>query len=271
MRLVVTTLNVGLWAALYLKSTLRQVAPTVERPFVLGLPTGETVLEMYAMLRTLAKQRALDYQHLITFNMDEYVGIPADHPQSYHAYMRRNLFDYVPIPRSHIFIPNGQAADLPAECARYEHEIARAHGMNLLIGGIGRNGHIAFNEPGTPFHTRTHVVELTPSTLEANARFFGGDESRVPRRAITMGIGTILDAKELLFLASGVQKAAAVEHLLTQKPTLDWPITAIHLHPHATLVADTDACILLSGELKTRLDEARAQNPHADEWILEIE
>lgn len=271
MRLVVTPISVGLWAAAYIKNTLQSFAPAPQKPFVLGLPTGDTVLDMYAILRSFAKERVMHFQHVITFNMDEYVGIPQDHPQSYHSYMRRHFFETVHIPPEYRHIPNGQAADLKAECTRYEHEIAQVGGIQLFIGGIGRNGHIAFNEPGTPFNSRTHVATLTPSTLEANARFFRNDISRVPRQAITVGIGTILDAKELLFIASGVKKAAAVSHLITQEPTTAWPLTALKLHPRTTLLADLDACVLLSGPAQTRLDEARQKDPHAEQWVIELE
>ena len=271
MRLIVTKISVGLWAAAYIKNTIKQFSPSLERPFVLGLPTGSTVLDMYAILRTFAKERLLNFQQVITFNMDEYVGLPADHPQSYHSYMRRNLFDHVNLLPEHTFIPNGQANDLAQECDRYEKEMVKVGGVDLFIGGIGRNGHIAFNEPGTPFNSRTHVADLTPSTREANARFFQNDLSRVPRQAITVGIGTILNSKELLFIASGVKKAAAVTHLLPQPPTPSWPLTALKLHPRATLLTDLDACVLLSGNVKTQLDEAMQADPHAEQWILTIE
>lgn len=271
MRLIVTKISVGLWAAAYIKNTIKQFSPSLERPFVLGLPTGSTVLDMYAILRTFAKERLLNFQQVITFNMDEYVGLPADHPQSYHSYMRRNLFDHVNLLPEHTFIPNGQANDLAQECDRYEKEMVKVGGVDLFIGGIGRNGHIAFNEPGTPFNSRTHVADLTPSTREANARFFQNDLFRVPRQAITVGIGTILNSKELLFIASGVKKAAAVTHLVTQPPTPSWPLTALKLHPRATLLTDLDACVLLSGNVKTQLDEAMQADPHAEQWILTIE
>ena len=271
MRLIVTKLSVGIWAAAYIKNTIAQFSPSLQKPFELGLPTGSTVLDMYALLRTFAKERVLNFQSVVTFNMDEYVGLPEDHPQSYHSYMRRNLFDHTNMLPEHIFMPNGQATDLTQECSRYEAAIARVGGINLFIGGIGRNGHIAFNEPGTPFHSRTHVANLTPSTREANSRFFFNDISKVPTQAITVGIGTLLDAKELLFLASGIKKAAAVAHLITQKPTLSWPLTALKLHPRATLLADVDACVLLSGPVKTQLDLAMQQDPHAEQWIVPVE
>ncbi len=271
MRLIVTRLSVGLYSAAYIRRTILSFAPTPQRPFVLGLPTGSTVLDTYAILRTFAQERLLSFQHVLTFNMDEYVGLPEDHPQSYHSYMRRNLWSSVHLPPEQIFIPNGNAPDLQTECTRYEQAIARVGGLRLLVGGVGRNGHIAFNEPGTPFNSRTHVAQLTPSTLEANARFFQNDVSRVPRQALTMGIGTILDARELLFIASGVKKAAAVSHLITQAPNLDWPLTALKLHPRATLLADLDACVLLSGDVKNQLDDAMQQNPHAEEWVLHLE
>lgn len=270
MRLIVTKLSVGLWSAAYIRRAIQNFAPTQEKPFVLGLPTGSTVLDAYAILRTFVQERLLSFQHVITLNMDEYVGLPEDHPQSYHSYMQRNLFNTVHMPPQQIFIPNGNAPDLKAECEHYEQAIARVGGIRLLVGGVGRNGHIAFNEPGTPFNSRTHVTDLAPSTLEANARFFQNDVSRVPRQAITMGIGTILDARELLFIASGVKKAAAVSHLITQEPTLEWPLTALKLHPHATLLVDLDACVLLSGDVKTQLDTAREQDPHAEEWVLTL-
>lgn len=271
MRLIVTKLSVGLYSAAYIRRAIQAFSPTPEKPFVLGLPTGSTVLDTYAILRTFAQERLLSFQHVVTFNMDEYVGLPEDHPQSYHSYMRRNLFASTHIPPEQIFIPNGNALDLSAECDRYEQAIAHVGGIRLLVGGVGRNGHIAFNEPGTPFNSRTHVTQLAPSTLEANARFFQNDVSRVPRQAITVGIGTILDARELLFIASGVKKAAAVSHLITQAPTLDWPLTALKLHPRATLLADLDACVLLSGNIKNQLDAAREQDPHAEEWLLDLE
>ncbi len=271
MHLVVTNISVGLWAAAYIKQVVSAFAPTPEKPFVLGLPTGETVLDMYAVLRSFAKERVLSFQHIITFNVDEYVGIAEDHPQSYHRYMHRHLLDDVHIPAASWHIPNGNAPNLKAECTRYEHAIAQAGGIELFIGGIGRNGHIAFNEPGTPFNSRTHVVDLLPSTLEANSRFFQNDISRVPRQAITVGIGTILDAKELLFIARGVKKAAALSHLITQEPTLDWPLTALKLHPHATLLADLDACVLLSGHVQEQLEQAREQDPHAEQWVVTLE
>ena len=270
MRLIVTKLSVGLYSAAYIRRAIQNFAPTQEKPFVLGLPTGSTVLDTYAILRTFAQERLLSFQHIITFNMDEYIGLPDDHPQSYHSYMRRNLFDSVHFSPEHIFIPNGNATDLKAECERYEQAIAQVGGIRLLVGGIGRNGHLAFNEPGTPFNSRTHVAKLASSTLEANARFFRNDVSRVPRQAVTMGIGTILDAQELLFVAAGVKKAAAVSHLVAQQPTLDWPLTALKLHPRATLLVDLDACVLLSGDVKTQLDEAKEKDPHAEEWVLTL-
>lgn len=271
MRLIVSNISVGLWTAAYIKNTLQRVAPTVQKPFVLGLPTGGTVLDMYALLRSFVKERLLSFQHVITFNMDEYIGLPQEHPQSYHSYMRRNLFEHIAMPAEQIFIPNGQAPDLKQECERYEHEIAQAGGVQLFIGGVGCNGHIAFNEPGTPFNSRTHVTDLAPSTLEANARFFQNDMTRVPRQAITVGIGTLLDSKELLFIASGVKKAAAVAHCVCQEPSLNWPISALNLHPRATLLADLDACVLLCGEVKNKLDTARQKNPYAEQWEILLE
>lgn len=271
MRLVVTKMNLGLWAAAYVKEKINAAAPTSAKPFVLGLPTGGTVVDMYANLRLFHKEGLLSFNNIITFNMDEYVGLPQDHPQSYHSYMRQNLFNEVDIPPQNIHILNGQAEDLAKECADYENAIALAGGIDLFLGGVGRNGHIAFNEPGSAFNTRTRLVELTPSTIEANSRFFLNDVHRVPRQALTVGIGTVTDAKEILFLASGVKKAEAVARLFKPGKDLNWPVTALKLHPHATLLTDPDACSLLDGDAKTKLDALMQADPDAGHWALETE
>ncbi len=271
MRLVVTKMNLGLWAAAYIKEKINTFAPAADNPFVLGLPTGGTVEDMYANLRLFHKQGELSFKNVISFNMDEYVGIPEDHPQSYHSYMRENLFKDVDILPENAHVLNGNAADLNKECADYEAGIAKAGGIDLFLGGVGRNGHIAFNEPGSAFNTRTRLVGLTPSTIEANARYFNNDLNRVPKEALSVGIGTVTDAKEVLFLASGDKKAEAVARLFQPGQELNWPITALQLHPKATLLADLEACSLITGAVKEELDKQMKENPNADYWAVEFQ
>lgn len=271
MRLVVTNINLGLWAAAYIKETINTFAPTQHKPFVLGLPTGATVVDMYANLRLFYNAGMLDFRNVVTFNMDEYIGISPDHPQSYHRYMHSHFFDAVNIQPQNIHILNGQTADPIAECAAFEAAIAQLGGIDLFVGGVGRNGHIAFNEPGAAFNTRTRPVRLAPSTLEANARFFSNDESRVPRTALSVGIGTVTDAKEVLFLASGDKKAPAVARVMQPGEDINCPLTALKLHPHATLLTDPQACSLLTGRPKAELDAKMAQAPDATHWTLQTE
>lgn len=271
MRLVVTGMNLGLWAAAYVKAKINAFAPTAEKPFVLGLPTGGTMVDMYANLRLFYKAGLLDFQHVVTFNMDEYAALPPDHPQSYHSYMRQNLFDAVNLRPENTHILDGQAADPAAECAAFEAAIAALGGIDLFIGGVGRNGHIAFNEPGSPFNTRTRLVELTPSTIEANARFFLNDQNRVPKTALSVGIGTVTDAKEVLFIAAGDKKARAVARVMEPGTDLNCPLTALKLHPHATLLADVAACSLLTGAAQEELQTQMNKNPNAPHWTLETE
>lgn len=271
MRLVVTKMNLGLWAAAYIKEKINAFAPMPKKPFVLGLPTGGTVVDMYANLRLFYKNRLLSFKNVVTFNMDEYVGLPLDHPQSYHSYMHRNLFDEVDLQPENTHILNGQAKDLAHECTQYEAAIAALGGIDLFLGGVGRNGHIAFNEPGSAFNTRTRLVNLTPSTIEANSRFFLNDMHRVPKQALSVGIGTVTDAKEVLFLASGAKKAEAVAHLAAPGKDLNWPITALKLHPHATLLADPEACAQLPEPFKGQLAAQMAAVPSGAHWTLNIE
>ena len=205
---------------------------------VLGLPTGRSPIGMYERVVRDCKREYRCFRYATTFNLDEYVGIPPAHPGSYATYMRRHLFDHVDVDAARTRIPNGLAPDLDAECGRYENAIRLAGGLELTFLGLGRNGHIGFNEPGTAFDSRTRVVELTESTRAANAPFF--EDGRVPEKAITMGIGTILDSKEIILIASGTGKAEAVERLRSgvQDPT--FPASALWRHGNVRVLHDVN-------------------------------
>ena len=270
MRLIVSRQDIGLWAATLIKKRVQAFAPTAQKPFVLGLPTGGTVEGMYAYLCDFCQKGEINFQHIITFNMDEYVGLPMQNPQSYHYYMQHHLFNGVNIPSAQAHILNGLAKDLQQECDRYERAIEQAGGIHLFLGGVGRNGHLAFNEPGSSFTSRTRPVALEPNTRQANARFFEGDISRVPAQALSVGIGTVLDAKEILFLASGKHKAQAVARLSLGEVTPQWPITALKTHPFATLLVDEEAASLLTGSAAKQLSYLRQQHPQDQTWQLEL-
>lgn len=270
MRLIVSKENIGWWAAQYIKKLALAAALDDKKPFVLGLPTGQTVVEMYGFLCQFYKRGELDFSRWVTFNMDEYVGLPPQHPQSYHFYMHRYLLGTVNIPPAQTHVLNGLAPDLQHECDAYEQAIRQAGGIRLFLGGVGRNGHLAFNEPGSSFASRTRPVTLTPSTLQANSRFFNNDISQVPTQALSVGIGTVLEARELLFLASGAQKAQAVARLSGGEITPDWPITALKTHPNATLLTDEAAAAELSGPVKQALVEQQRQHPQGPTWSVEI-
>lgn len=270
MRLLVSKQNIGLWAARYIQAQARDYISSSRAPFVLGLPTGETVLEMYRFLRFFYERGEMDFSAIITFNMDEYVGLAADDPHSYHFYMKTNLFDFVNLQPNHIHLLDGMADNLQAQCDSYEAEIQAVGGIRLFVGGVGRNGHLAFNEPGSAFTSRTRPVVLEQSTRTANARFFEGEVSQVPTRALSVGIGTILAAKELLFLACGEKKARAVARLAQGEITPDWPITALKTHPNCTLLVDVAAASAITGPLQEKLQDQQKNFPHAPVWGVEI-
>jgi glucosamine-6-phosphate deaminase len=187
----------------------------------------------------------LDFSKVTTFNLDEYVGLPPEHDQSYHYFMWENLFKHINVDRRFVHIPMGMAQDIEAFCEWYEAEIVKAGGIDLQILGIGANGHIAFNEPGSSLGSRTRIKTLTGSTREANARFFA-DPKQVPKYAITMGVGTIMDAKALLLLASGEGKAAAIQATCEGPITAMWPATIVQMHRHATVIVDKAAAAKLN-------------------------
>ena len=194
----------------------------------LGLPTGRTPLGMYARVVAECAREYHCFAEATTFNLDEYVGIPSTHPGSYRSYMNENLFSHIDIDPARAHLPHGEADDLSAECARYEREIAAAGGLDLTFLGLGRNGHIGFNEPGTRFDSHTRVVSLTDSTRKANAALFA--DGRVPERAITMGIATILASRRIVLLASGASKQPAIERLRSGEITEDFPASTLWRH-----------------------------------------
>lgn len=233
--------NLSQWAANYVAGRINAFKPTKERPFVLGCPTGSSPLGMYRKLIELNKAGKVSFANVVTFNMDEYVGLPREHSESYHSFMWNNFFSHVDIQPANVHILNGNAADLQAECAAYEAAIEAAGGIDLFMGGIGPDGHIAFNEPFSSLSSRTRVKSLTTDTIIANSRFFGGDTTQVPRTALTVGVGTVMDAREVLIVCNGHGKARALHHAIECGVSQEWTISALQLHPHAIIVCDEAA------------------------------
>ena len=249
MRLLVSKYNLGKWAAHYVCKKIKQFQPTESKPFVLGLPTGSTPLDMYKQLIKFNEQKLISFKHVITFNMDEYVGLAEDHPESYHYYMHNNFFSHIDINPENINILNGNATYLEYECKLYEEKIAKLGGMNLIIGGVGEDGHIAFNEPGSSLNSVTRVKTLNYSTILANSRFFDNNTEKTPNLALTMGIKTVLDAEEVLILSKGLNKAQAVSHAIEGAISSMCPVTALQLHRNAAVICDEYAAFEL--KLKT--------------------
>jgi glucosamine-6-phosphate deaminase len=236
---------VGRWVANYVSKRIAEFMPTAEKPFVLGLPTGSTPLTTYKEMIELHKKGELSFQHVITFNMDEYCGLPEDHPESYHSFMWENLFKHVDIKKGNVNILNGNAGDLLAECREYEAKIQAAGGIELFLGGIGADGHIAFNEPGSSLASRTRVKTLNYDTVVANARFFDNDISKVPKRSLTTGVATVMNAREVLIMCTGINKAKAIHEAVEKGINHMCTVSAIQTHPCSIIVADEDATMEL--------------------------
>ena len=230
------------WAAEYVASRINEAKPTPEKPFVLGCPTGSSPLGMYRALIELYRQGKVSFANVVTFNMDEYCGLPQEHPESYHSFMWNNFFSHIDIPAENVNILDGNAADVTAECQRFEDKIKSYGGIDLFMGGVGPDGHIAFNEPGSSLTSRTRQKTLTHDTVIANSRFFGGDLNAVPKTALTVGVGTVMDARSVMLLVNGHNKARALKHGVEGGISQMWTISALQRHPHAIIVADEDAC-----------------------------
>ncbi|MBO4707768.1 MAG: glucosamine-6-phosphate deaminase [Elusimicrobiaceae bacterium] len=250
MYLIETEDNIGFLTASYIKNRIKSFVSTKDNPyFVLALPTGGTAINLYGHLVKFYKE-GLSFDKVVTFNLDEYVGLSENHPQSYHSFMFKNLFNHIKISKEQINILNGNAANLEQECTNYEEKMKKYGGIDLFIGGIGRNGHIAFNEPGSAFNSKTRVVDLTPNTISANARFFNDDISQVPTRALTMGLGTIMSAKEVIIMATGAKKSQALYHAFEDKQSTSWPVTVLQKHPRTFIIADKAAAAEISKTTK---------------------
>lgn len=217
------------------------VAQMILKPdSVLGLATGSTPVGLYKELISRYQAGEIDFSEITTVNLDEYYPISPENPQSYHAFMKENLFDHVNVPTENRFIPDGSTKDPDGACAEYERTIKHLGGIDLQLLGIGQNGHIGFNEPGETLFTGTHLTSLTDSTIEANSRFFGSTKT-VPKYALTMGIATIMQARRILILANGKSKHEAVKELQNDRITTDSPATILKVHPDVILICDKEA------------------------------
>lgn len=233
------------WAARYIRRRIKEFNPGPDKFFTLGLPTGSTPLGTYRKLIEFHKSGDLSFKYVKTFNMDEYVNIERDHPESYHSFMWNNFFKHIDIDPANAHLLDGNAPDLVAECDAFEKKIKEAGGVELFIGGIGPDGHIAFNEPGSSLVSRTRVKTLNMDTIEANARFFGGDISKVPTQALTVGVGTVMDAREVMILITGSHKAYALHKAIEEGVSHMWTVSAFQQHPKTIFVCDEDATLEL--------------------------
>lgn len=240
MRLIIqpTYDMISKWAANYVASRILEFNPSSKKRFVLGLPTGSSPIGMYKELIKLNKRGVVSFKYVTTFNMDEYVALAEDHPESYHSFMWNNFFSHIDIDKTFVNILNGNAKDLEKECIDYEKRIKNSGGIKLFVGGIGPDGHIAFNEPGSSLGSLTRVKTLTMDTIIANSRFFDNDINKVPKTALTVGVKTVLDAEEVMILISGHNKARALAKVVEEGVNHMWTVSALQLHPKGIIVCD---------------------------------
>jgi len=231
------------WAAAYVARAINDFKPTRRKPFVLGLPTGSSPLGMYKELIRLNRSGKVSFANVVTFNMDEYVGLPKAHRESYYSFMWHNFFGKIDIKKSNANILNGNAKNLQSECDRYEKKLRGYGGIQLFVGGIGPDGHIAFNEPGSSLTSRTRVKTLTMDTIIANSRFFDGDLDKVPKTALTVGVGTVMDARTVLIIVNGHNKARALQQAVECGVNHMWTVSCLQLHPRGIIVCDDAATV----------------------------
>lgn len=252
--------QVGKWTARHIIGRINAFNPTADRPFVLGLPTGGTPLTTYKYLIEAYKEGKVSFKNVVTFNMDEYVGIDPNHPESYRSFMYNNFFNHVDIQEENINLLDGKAEDIDAHCQAYEDKIRSYGKINLFMGGVGVDGHIAFNEPGSSLSSRTRIKTLTEETRIVNSRFFNDDLNLVPKYALTIGVATLLDAEEVLILSLGHNKAQALQMAIEGAVNHMWTVTTLQLHRKAILIADEPAQQELKVKTVKYFSELEAEN-----------
>jgi glucosamine-6-phosphate isomerase len=237
--------KVGDYVADYVCQRINDFKPTENNPFVLGLPTGSTPIKTYERLVKYYEEGKLSFEYVVTFNMDEYCNISHKHPESYHYFMWKHLFGKVNIKPKNVNILDGNAPDLQKECSRYEEKIFAYGGIELFLAGIGPDGHIAFNEPGSSLKSRTRLKTLAYETIIANSRFFDNDVNKVPKMALTVGVQTVMDAREVIVIITGAHKAIALSKCIEEGISHMWTVSCIQMHPRAMIVVDNDATLEL--------------------------
>lgn len=233
------------WSGDYIANSINTFNPSEEKPYVLGLPTGSTPLGTYKRLIELNKAGKVSFKNVVTFNMDEYVGIAKDHPESYHSFMFENFFNHIDIKKENVHILDGNAPDLDKECEAYEAKIKAFGGIELFMGGMGADGHIAFNVPGSSLQSTTRLVNLNYDTIVANSRFFDNDLNKVPKQALTVGVKTVTDSKEVLIVVNGYKKARALQNVVENGMNHMWTLSALQAHPCGIIVCDEEATMEL--------------------------
>jgi len=262
--------GVSKWTADYVAKRIREFNPSAKKPFVLGLPAGSSPLGMYKELIKLNKKGKVSFKNVATFNMDEYVNLPEEHPQSYHSFMWNNFLSHVDIQKENVNILNGNAKDFQAECRNYEKKIAAFGGVELFIGGIGIDGHIAFNEPGSSLSSLTRVITLTKDTIIANSRFFDNDINKVPKTALTVGVKTVMDAREVLIIVSGPHKARALQKVVEEGVSNMWTASAIQSHPKGIIVCDDAATAELKAGTVNYFKDIESKNLNPAKLLRDI-
>ncbi|WP_159714208.1 glucosamine-6-phosphate deaminase [Blochmannia endosymbiont of Camponotus nipponensis] len=230
--------HVAQWVAHYVVYQINSFHPTIDKPFVLGLPTGRTPMKTYKNIITMHQSSQISFKYVIIFTMDEYFGLSCEDPKSYHAFIHTNFINHIDIPKENVYVLNGDTNDIKNECKQYEEKIKSYGGIDLLIGGVGSDGHLAFNEPGSSLTSRTRIKNLSKETRISNSKFFNDNIDSVPKFALTIGIATLLESKEIIIIATGLDKAVAVQAAIEGSINHMWTITCLQLHPKSILVCD---------------------------------
>jgi len=233
------------WTAYYIAREISRFQPTAEKPFVLGVPAGQSPIGTYQQLISLNQEGSVSFQNVVAFGLNEFVGIPQDHPHTYHSGLWNNFFSQIDIPAENVRLLDGNAQDLEKECAHFESEIQRLGGIRLFLGSVGPDGHIGFNEPGSSLSSRTRIKTIMSGARAANAHLFGNDINKVPKTGLTMGVATIMEAQEVVMVISGLNKARALQQIVEAEINHMWTVSMIQLHRHGIIVCDDEATMEL--------------------------